>query len=217
MDEQTQLQIIAQVEKLPADVREAILSINLEQKLQEITRRQHLLVDQAGSLEIETTLVMIGLEPLANFVTNLQKNLDISIIRAQEIAFDVSENIFKPIRISLQKMNSGETLKKEEVINRDQVLAEIENPIPNKKTVAPVVSNPPQAIEKIEDNKYQQDFAEPKIEITTTQTGNSIATKMAGINITSQATVENTPNTKLPNVEKRLPTDNVDPYREPIQ
>lgn len=219
MDEQTQLKIIAQMEKLPADVRQAILSVDLEHKLQEISRRQHLLVDQAGALEIETTLVMIGLEPLSDYTFNLQKNLNVSIVRAKEISFDVSENIFKPIRESLQQMNSGEMPKKEEVIDREQILNEIENPVSIKKIpterkeAATTVTTT--TIEKIEDNKYQKDFVSQNPS-TKSDFDHTIGTKMAGITITQQKVIDNTPVTKLPAVEKSKPTDGIDPYRELI-
>ena len=72
MDEETQKIVMEQMKNLPSDVREAILSVDYKIKLQEITKRQRLMIDQAGKLEMETTLVVIGLEPLADFVENIQ-------------------------------------------------------------------------------------------------------------------------------------------------
>lgn len=91
--------------RLPRDVKEAIVSVDYKAKLQEITHRQKLLIDQAAKVEMETTLVMIGLEPLADYVANLQTELSVSETRAKEIALDVSDNIFKSIRDSLRAMN----------------------------------------------------------------------------------------------------------------
>ena len=141
MDNDTQKIIEDQMKMLPNDVKQAIVSVDYQTKLQEITKRQRLLIDQAGKLEMETTLVMIGLEPLADYVANIERELLLNTIRAREVAMDVSENIFKPIRESLQKMNE-EVLAKEEneepapkftnsnevSLNRDQILNEIENP-----------------------------------------------------------------------------------------
>jgi hypothetical protein len=146
MNEETQKIITEQMRILPADVKQAIISVDYKTKLQEITQRQRLLIDQAGKLEMETTLVMIGLEPLADFTGNIQREMRITETRAREIAMDVSESIFKPIRDSLQMMN--EEVVDEEVVgkpeeeepatkftdtndadlNRDQILKEIENP-----------------------------------------------------------------------------------------
>jgi hypothetical protein len=146
MDPETQKIIDDQVKTLPADVKAAIISVDYKTKLQEITKRQRLLIDQAAKLEMETTLVMIGLEPLADYIKNLERELGIDSIRAKALAMDVSENIFKPIRESLKKIN--ESLSEEDQgdpepgeeeltkftntneigLNRDQILKEIENP-----------------------------------------------------------------------------------------
>ncbi len=149
MDDQrknTREQLKEQINNLPADVREAIISVDYQTKLQEITKRQKLLIDQASKLEMETTLVMIGLEPLSDFIGNLQRELSIPDTRAKEIAVDVSESIFKPIRESLHSMNTDYeneeseqeknaepmapkfTNSNEANLNRDQILREIENP-----------------------------------------------------------------------------------------
>jgi hypothetical protein len=147
MDEKTQKIIDEQIEKLPKDVREAIISVDFKTKLQEIAKRQKLMIDQGGKLEMETTLVMIGLEPLAYYVENLQRELEVSLMQAREIALDISENIFKPIRESLQEMNDGTDGEEKDIgpndtetetteedrpnetnLDRNQILNEIENP-----------------------------------------------------------------------------------------
>ena len=106
MDEDLSKIIDQQIEKLPENIRKALISVDYKVKLRDITRRQKLLIDRAGKLEIETTLVMIGLEPLADYVPNLQRELEIPLTKAKEIALDISENIFKPIRESLRAMNA---------------------------------------------------------------------------------------------------------------
>jgi hypothetical protein len=147
MDEETQKIIQEQMKKVPEDIMMSIVSVDYQTKLQEIIKRQKLMIDQVGKLEMETTLVMIGLEPLADYVENLQRELEVSIIRAKEIAMDVSENIFKPTRESLQRMNtemedeenisgpnkvetekSTRIITEERNLDRNQILNEIENP-----------------------------------------------------------------------------------------
>lgn len=151
MDGETQKIIQEQMKRIPEDVATAIISVEYQSKLQEVVKRQHLMIDQAGKLEMETTLVMIGLEPITDYTANLQRELELTTMRAKEIAADVSENIFKPVRESLQKMSQtmeedgeGDSLQvpgvsqEEEItkftnnnetnLNRDQILNEIENP-----------------------------------------------------------------------------------------
>lgn len=151
--EKTSQEIVAeQIKKLPNAVREAILSVDYNKNLQEITKRQRLLIDQADKLEAETSLVMLGLAPITDYVSNLEKNLELAPARAKEVATDVNESIFKKIRASLEKMDEdmlspdskllpSDEEDKEEMevpvrftnsneadLNRDQILNEIENP-----------------------------------------------------------------------------------------
>ena len=52
------LQLKEYVDKLPSELKQAIFSIDYQKQLQEIVRRNRLLIDQAGKLEVETTLVI---------------------------------------------------------------------------------------------------------------------------------------------------------------
>ena len=241
MDEQTQKIIAEQMKTLPKDVLAAIISVDYKTKLVEITKRQRLLIDQAGKLEMETTLVMIGLEPLADYVANLQREMGLNTIRAKEVAMDVSENIFKPIRESLQKMNtdleSGE--KDEEVrgeettepeatkftntneagLNRDQILNEIENPVPNHPiNTAPVLETevevkPTQELEIAPKQELKTIPGQEVKDISKNTEVNIFEAKMTGTTITPQQIVNAKPETKLPEITKR---SSFDPYREPI-
>lgn len=223
IDQETQKIIAEQMKKLPKDVVEAIISVDYKTKLVEITHRQKLLIDQAGKLEMETTLVMIGLEPLSDFIANIEREMAVNNIRAKEIAMDVSENIFKPIRDSLQKMNTdmegGEEGEGEEKINepevtkftnsnetdlnRDQILDEIENPVMNHAPVSTEVEiRPAQELETIPGQRVK--------DIPT----NIVEAKMTGTtNITKQVVNIKT-ETKLPEVTPKA--QRVDPYREPL-
>ncbi|MFA7252378.1 MAG: hypothetical protein WC027_00795 [Candidatus Paceibacterota bacterium] len=226
MDQETEKIIAEQMKKLPKDVIAAIISVDYKTKLQEITKAQKLLIDQAGKLEMETTLVMIGLEPLADYVANLQRELGVARVKAQEVATMVSENIFKPIRDSLYAMNNGEVEEKVEEkiiratdsndsnLNRDQILNEIEDPsLIGKSGVTKftpaVKEETTTAIETLAEVPYQQDIQAPKASL--------LETKMAGITITSQQKVQAEPAYKLPETEKKKPFGGVDPYREEIK
>lgn len=259
MDEETQKIIAEQMKKLPKDVVEAIISVDYKTKLQEITKRQRLMIDQAGKLEMETTLIMIGLEPLADFVENIEREFGVNSVRAKEIAMDVSENIFKPIRESLKKMNEqvlSELPNKESPtdagwqsqikeqgtspiektdpdLNRDQILNEIENPIPNHSSFSKVTheqpSTPKQTPVKSEHLELEI-RSEQTLEtvpgqvakevvkdiITPINNTNILESKMTGTTITPQQIVNAKPEVKLPEINKKGPISGIDPYREPL-
>ena len=106
MENDTQKIITNQLAKLPANVRNAIISADYRTKLQTITKDNKLMIDQAGKLEMETLLVMLGLEPLDDYTDNLVNNASLSRNQAIAIAHDVNELIFKNIRESLKKINN---------------------------------------------------------------------------------------------------------------
>ncbi len=243
MDEETQKIIAEQMKTLPKDVLSAIISVDYKTKLQEITQRQRLLIDQAGQLEMETALVMIGLEPLADFVGNIQKELNLPIVKAKEVAMDVSENIFKPIRDSLQRMNEeleeavndelpavSKQSSSEASLNRDQILKEIEDPsiinggdIGMKFTSVPTTTSPAETGNKIEIRPAQaletvpgQGVKDLSPKANAPEDTNVYKAKMTGTTIISQQFVNAKPEVKLPEVEKKRPTSGVDPYREAV-
>ncbi len=119
---------------LPLELRQAILSVDYQKRLQEIVKNNKLMIDQAGKLEGETTLVIIGIEPLDKYVENLVKNVGLSRIQAPIVAHDVNELIFKNIRTSLKNINDSIVQEEEyqkskkENPTQESVLAEIENP-----------------------------------------------------------------------------------------
>jgi len=127
MDNELQQQLKNQFQSLPPEVQQAILTIDLSGKLQEVVKNNKLMIDQAGALETETTLVLFGLEPLENYVKNLQENIGLSSIQASVIAHDVNELIFKGIREILKNINS-QILEKENIPTRETLISEIEQP-----------------------------------------------------------------------------------------
>jgi len=135
MDEILTQDLKKQFETLPIEVQKAISAVDLPTKLQEIVKNNKLMIDQAGALEIETVLVLFGLEPLENYVSNLVKNVGLSGIQASIVAHDANELIFKNIRESLKNINNQiseeENKNVTEKINnptKENVLAGIENP-----------------------------------------------------------------------------------------
>jgi hypothetical protein len=104
MDDSLEQELKKQFEALPAELQQAISSVNLSEKLQEIVKNNKLMIDQASKLETETLIVLFGLEPLENFTNNLVENIGLSAIQASVITHDVNESIFKSVRESLKNI-----------------------------------------------------------------------------------------------------------------
>lgn len=241
--------IAKQLEKIPPEVKSFYLSAEYAKAIQEIIKKQRLLIDQGEKLETETTLVMIGLEPLSDYVKNLETNLELNPEKARLLAIDINELVFKKIRQALQKMDEDMLLPEEinplmpkvnigpeeanvsqparltntssQELNRDQILNEIENPIPNRQSTNVVNTKNPSPEEKenkIEIKKTQELEIRPDQEIQTVPgegIKDIVTAKMTGPTVTTQGITEIKKEVKLPEIEKR-PYKGNDPYLEPI-
>ena len=101
--------------ELPADLREAIFSVDSAAVIQEIGKKHNLTVYQMGQLANDVGLVMLGLLHPRKFILSLQQDLEVDLAVAREIAKEVNEKIFAKIRESLKKVYKiGEEPGKEE-------------------------------------------------------------------------------------------------------
>jgi len=129
MNPEIQKIIQDQLNTLPESVRDIIASIDVTKEIASIQTKHHLMLDQISTLEIETMLVMIGLEPADHFVENLKSNLSIDDEHAVLIANDINESIFQKIRHAMMEIDE-EKEGSDENLDRDSILHEIENPTP---------------------------------------------------------------------------------------
>ena len=160
MDKETNDIIAKQMAILPKDVKDAIASVNYQNALRDITKRNGLLIDQAGKLETETTLVLLGLELLKDFVDNLTTNLGISRDKAILIAHDADVLIFKNIRDSLRKIND-EDFGKENFIQQTQ--AKKDSSLPSREDILSEIENPTTKSSKSESslNSFKPNSSNP--------------------------------------------------------
>lgn len=111
----TREQLNEKIKNLPEDVKNAIFSINSAEIIKNVGEKHGLHIDKIGDLGAETGYVMYGITPPKDFVTSLAKKLSLPEDKARAIAQDVNEQIFRPIRESLQKIHgvvAGETQAK---------------------------------------------------------------------------------------------------------
>jgi hypothetical protein len=101
MDDSAKKILGDQWERVPKELRDAIFSSDLSNKLHLLAQKYHLHIDKAGMLEDEVVLVLMGMEDPDAFVTNAKRELDISPEDARGLARDVNDQIFHPIREKL--------------------------------------------------------------------------------------------------------------------
>lgn len=218
MEQETQKIIADQLSTLPESLKNAITAIDYPRKLEVITKSNKLMIDQAGKLEMETTLVMLGLEPLADYVGNLERELEIPKEKAITIANDANELIFKNIRAELQKINddaaaaqAAETPapKPASAPTRDEIISGIENPQKTTNNmlpeIAPVAPLPAKVVFAPAQTAYHENIS-PVADIVKTKMTEPVAMPKETIVVEEK--------TKLP--EKSKPSSGGDPYRESI-
>ena len=133
MDENVKKIIKERFEALPDGVKNAILSSDYENSIVEIGKKHNLNVDQMGTLEQETTLVMMGITKTKEFEIELGGQLkEVDRAKISQIIADVNEKIFLHIRDLLKLMNTepGEEPSVDEEPTAMKMAPEIKTSIP---------------------------------------------------------------------------------------
>ncbi len=215
MEPETQQLIKKNFELLPREIQDAITGGNLPEKFAKISKKYALTIEQAGDIQTETMLVMLGLESSNNLISNLSDNVEIPRETARDIAGDINTDIIGSIRESLQKLedtNDDEKLDNE-AIARANTLKGIENPTTlaqNTATPTPVnlLAEYPAIVAGQEAHTVPTPIATP---VSAPATAPAPAVK--SINLLDQF-MSAPVTTKNP--QPQTPNTTSDPYREPI-
>lgn len=128
---------------LPEEIQDVMASMDSTYAIRTIGQKHQLHIDQIGELADAVGLVMLGLEKTDKLLSNIQTRLKIDQTTANAIAREVNEQIFLPIRESLQKLHENkapdgvETIQTPaptppqsagELPDKDKLLDEIEHP-----------------------------------------------------------------------------------------
>jgi len=181
---------------IPDNVREAISSTEVNEKLQEIVNKYKLQLDEGEELTKEIGYVMLGLKSPDSFVKNIQRATELNRETAEKVAEDVNNIIFKDIKDSLREITQKQATDEEDDFDeieqarvRDELLQEIEKP---NGATTDLIKQPEQDLQVI---------SQPR---------------------DNKQTPQNTPPSNSPvstkKDEQTLPKkDTIDPYREPIE
>lgn len=102
----TEAMIAKRLEELPADVRAAIQSNDLDVKLQKIGAAHALHIDQIATLSDETLLVMLGFSSTEHYTERIAEVLKVTGEEAHKIAGEVNNEVFMSIRESMKQFNA---------------------------------------------------------------------------------------------------------------
>ncbi|MEK7552424.1 MAG: hypothetical protein AAB534_03350 [Patescibacteria group bacterium] len=88
-------------QNLPEDLQQAVMNPSLKNRLEDIGRKNNLNEAQVQALKNETYFVLLALETISDFQTNLDKQINLGEEIAGKIALSVYDGIFKPVEITL--------------------------------------------------------------------------------------------------------------------
>ncbi len=92
------------IEELPPEIQKTVNFSYLGPKIENIGRGHFLQIDQVGELYGATEMVMLGLVHPNNFVSSIEKRLEVSRGVAEMVARDVNNQIFLTIREEMKKI-----------------------------------------------------------------------------------------------------------------
>ena len=107
-------EITKKIKSLPQDLQDAFFSDEVSQNIIDIGKKHGLMLDKVGILGDETTLIMLGITPTADFIKNLSERLGVDKEKAKAIAEDINQKVFQQVRASLRKVHGlpeGERVK----------------------------------------------------------------------------------------------------------
>lgn len=113
MDQDLQQQVQKRLAELPADVQAAIRSAEVATKIQEIGKRNNLHIDQVGKLEDEVYIIMLGFADPQGFMEDLADVLGLAPEAAAKLATEITNEIFMPIRASMQAWTEEQIAKQD--------------------------------------------------------------------------------------------------------
>lgn len=140
-----------QFNSLPVSLQQAIYNVDVPTKIQKIIEDNKLMIDQGGKLLMETLLILLGVEPMEDFIGNLVKNIGISSIQSSVITHDINESIFKAVREELKKINEMARTLETEAKSPENVLDSVKPITPNKESVLAGIEQP-ETIKNTEDS-----------------------------------------------------------------
>jgi hypothetical protein len=202
-----------QFQKLPKNLQDAITSVSLQEKLKKVVKKFMLHIDQAGALENETVLVMLGLESSDDYRENIRRALNIADGRAEMIANNINQEIFLQIRETLKEIsqtsentgensldNKKEQLEKEEEKSEKTNHSPITPPVPQAQAGEASQGAPPPNLPTEKPLNVTNDIVKDKLE-------NQVRIPREEIDLNNDNSEQQ---------EKKRPYSS-DPYREPVE
>lgn len=104
--ESVERELKTRFELLPTELQQVITSSDYQTKLFDIAKKHKLTYERLGQLELETTMVLLGMTPPDEFKLDISEQLQLSATDLDSVVLDINDQIFKPIRDNLMNLYS---------------------------------------------------------------------------------------------------------------
>lgn len=126
-------QIQTAYRKLPQDIRDAYFSEDVTEKIEALGQKHRLHIDQLGELSNQISLILLGLAKPGDFKMAVMNQLKIDQTTTDNLTTDINNQIFLPIRESLQKLSSSP--------DQSPINTSNQPPTTETKTITPETTN----------------------------------------------------------------------------
>lgn len=234
-----QKELRTRFELLPKEIQDTIISSEYQMKLFELAKKYKISYADLGQLELETTMVLLGMTKPDEFEESLAESIPkdkASII--SPLVKEIDIQVFSAIRTQLVELYEEKNLSREipspistPVVPLSQELASATpNALPNFLTDGVVFEKPEPVhnenkIDQIEDGLEKQEkdmLKDSGVEIRNTPFNNEIpkdafTSKLTGIfGVKSASTDHTLPKMSMADTTPPPSTPRVDPYKEPL-
>ena len=93
---------------LPEQLQKVIMGNDYEQTLLAVAKAHKLTFDELGTLELETTMVLLGMTQPADYRDELQGELKKNDDEIDPLVKDVNEKVFGPVRAALERIYANQ-------------------------------------------------------------------------------------------------------------
>lgn len=101
-------------ELLPTELQQVILSSDYQMKLFEIAKKHKLTYEKLGQLELETTMVILGMTPPDEYKAEVAEQMQLSGTDLDNVVMEINAQVFQPIRDKLMGIYTEDEVKKGE-------------------------------------------------------------------------------------------------------
>jgi hypothetical protein len=114
----TKTELMNRFSLLSPELKAVITSSDYQMKLFDLAKKYKLTYDLLGKMEVETTMVLIGMTPTAEYKDDLREQLGISDATLDQLVGDINTQIFGPIRTKLMELYPDEGGVAEDIRSR---------------------------------------------------------------------------------------------------